>query len=121
MNKAKLILLACPSLLTSMLLVANPAHATKVVAQPTAIGSSEPDQPLFEVVFEQQTPESPMPALTDEEANAAIDPNDCGCSGETPMLNFTDEESNAAIKRFGCDCAGCLNALRELQGKPPLL
>lgn len=111
MNRAKPILLACPALLASMLLVANPAHASEAVAQPTDTGSSEPDQPLFEVVFEQQT---------EEQANAVIDPSDCGC-GETPMLNFTDEDSNAAIKRFGCDCAGCLNALRELQGKPPLL
>lgn len=119
MNRAKLILLACPALLASMLLVANPAHATEAVAQPTDTGLSAPAKPLFEVVFEQQTPESPTPELTNEEANAAIDPSDCGCGD--PMLNFTDEESNAAIKRFGCDCAGCLNAVRELQGKLPLL
>jgi len=40
--------------------------------------------------------------------------------GETPMLNFTEEESNAATQRFGCDCAGCINAVRQLQGKPLL-
>ena len=110
MNRAKLILLACPALLASMLLVANPAHANEALTQPTDTGSSEPDKPLFEVVFEQQP---------EEKANAAIDPSDCGCGD--PILNFTDQESNAAIQRFGCDCAGCLNALRELQGKSPLL
>lgn len=114
MNRAKLILLGCPALLASMLLVASPAHATDVVAQPTNRVESAPAKPIFEVVFEQQAPEDPM-------ANAAIDSSNCGCSGETPMLEFTDQESNAAINRYGCDCSGCLNALRQLQGKLPLL
>jgi hypothetical protein len=37
------------------------------------------------------------------------------------MLNFTEAEANAAINRYGCDCAGCMNAVRQLQGKLPLL
>lgn len=113
MNRTKLILLACPALLASMVLVASPAHATDAVAQPTNRVESAPAKPIFEVVFEQQSSEDPM-------ANAAIDASNCGC-GETPMLEFTDQESNAAINRYGCDCSGCLNALRQLQGKLPLL
>ncbi len=113
MNRTKLILLACPALLASMVLVASPAHATEAVAQPTGTVESAPAKPIFEVLFERPTPEDRM-------ANAATDPSSCGC-GETPMLEFTDEESNAAINRYGCDFSGCLNALRQLQGKLPLL
>lgn len=112
MNRTKLILLACPALLASMVLVANPAHANEAVAQLTNRVESTPVKPIFEVVFERPTPADAMAAATD--------PSDCGC-GETPMLEFSDEESNAAIDRYGCDCAGCLNALRQLQGKLPLL
>lgn len=113
MNRAKLILLACPALLASMLLVANPADASEVVAQPPAPVESASATPLFEVVFEQPT--------ADSMTNSAIDASECGCSGETSVLEFTDQESDAAIARFGCDCAGCLNAQRQLQGKLPLL
>lgn len=96
MNRAKLILLSCPVLLASMLLVANPAHANEVVAQPPKTEASAPTkQPIFEVVFERETPEA-------------------------PMLEFTDEEANAAIQRYGCDCTSCLNTARQLQGQLPL-
>ncbi len=47
------------------------------------------------------------------------DSADCGCGAAT--LDFTDQESDAAIERDGCDCAGCINAVRHLQGKLPLL
>ena len=94
MNKVKLILLACPAVLASMLMAANPLYAGEVV--PKSVVESKPVEPLFEVVFEQETPES-------------------------PTLEFTESESNAAIQRFGCDCSSCLNAGRQLQGKLPLL
>lgn len=122
MNRAKLILLACPTMLASMLLMANSTQATEiVVAQPTHTVESTPTKPILEVVFEQQTPESPTLELPNKEANAAIDLYDCDCKSESPMLEFTNEESDAAINRYGCDCAGCLNAVRQLQGKLPLL
>lgn len=121
MNRAKLNLLACPALLASMLLVANPTHAAEVVAQPTETVESTPATPMFEVVFEQKTTKSPMLESTDKEANAAIERYGCNCSGESPMLEFTEEESNAAIASYGCDCSSCLNAVRQLQGKLPLL
>lgn len=95
MNIAKLVLLARPTLLASMLLVANPVHAAEVV-EPTETLESTSTTPIFEVVFEQETPES-------------------------SILVFTDEEASAAIDRFGCDCSGCLNAVRQLQGTLPLL
>ena len=112
MNRSKLILLACPALLAYMLLGTNPAQASAVVAQPIAPAESASTKPLFEVVFEQPT--------ADPMTNSAIDDSECGC-GSDSMLQVTDQDSNAAIARFGCDCAGCLNALRQLQGKPLML
>ncbi|MBD2138289.1 hypothetical protein H6F32_11965 [Anabaena sp. FACHB-1237] len=35
-------------------------------------------------------------------------------------LNFSDAESDQAIKLFGCDCPVCINAVRQLNGLPPL-
>lgn len=96
MNRYNLIWLACPAILASMLLVANSAHATEAVTQAIDIEVPAPATATFEVVFEQQTPEA-------------------------PMLEFTDQESDEAIDRYGCDCSSCLNALRQLQGKLPLL
>lgn len=96
MNIAKLVLLACPTLLVSMLLVANPVRAAEVVAQPTETLKSTSATPIFEVVFEQETPES-------------------------SILEFTNDEANSAMDRFGCDCSGCLNAVRQLQGTLPLM
>ena len=65
MNRAKLNLLAYPALLASMLLVANPVQAAEVVAQPTETVKSKPATPIFEVVFEQETPESAMQESSD--------------------------------------------------------
>ena len=96
MNRSKLILLACPAILASMLVVDNPAHATEALTQPIDIEVPAPVTPSFEMVFEQKTPAE-------------------------PMLEFTDQESDAAIERYSCDCSGCVNALRQLQGKLPLL
>jgi hypothetical protein len=119
MNLAKLTLLACPSLLAITLLAPNPAHANQRLAKPTDTVSSLA-QPR-EIVFERPTSKSPIPEVTAQQPNNAIDNDDCSCSGESPMLNFTDAEAKAAINRYGCDCAGCMNAVRQLQGKLPLL
>lgn len=95
MNKAKLILLACPALLTSIMLV-NPVNATdQALTDTTNIDVSVPATPIFEVVFEQENSED--------------------------ALDFTDQESDDAIARYGCDCPRHLNAIRQLQGKLPLL
>ncbi len=118
MNKAKLILLGCPAVLAFMLLLTNTAQATEVVVQPTKTVESASATPIFEVEFVAQTPETPTSELTKDDA---ITSNDCGCSGETPTLEFTDRESDAAIERYGCDCAGCINSVRQLQGRLPLL
>lgn len=120
MNRAKLTLLACPTLLASTLLAHIPAQATEVTT-PTNTVVSTPDKPVIEIVFERPTSESSTPKSTEQLSEDDIASDDCSCSGETPTLNFTDQESNAAIQRYGCDCAGCLNALRQLQGKQPLL
>lgn len=95
MNKAKLILLACPALLASMVLVVNSANATEAVTQPPDT-SVLPVTPIVEIVFEQE-------------------------GSEEPILEFTDQESDDAIARYGCDCPRHLNAIRQLQGKLPLL
>ncbi len=95
MNKAKLILLAYPALLTSIVLV-NPVNATdQTVTDNTNTDVSVPAAPIFEVVFEQENSED--------------------------ALEFTDQESDDAIARYGCDCPRHLNAIRQLQGKLPLL
>ncbi|APB33907.1 hypothetical protein GlitD10_1583 [Gloeomargarita lithophora Alchichica-D10] len=36
------------------------------------------------------------------------------------MLDFSEAESDFCVALYGCDCHGCLNALRELRGLPPL-
>lgn len=96
MNRAKLILLACPALLASMVLVVSPTNATdQAVTGTTNTDVSVPTTPIFEVVFEQEDAES--------------------------ALDFTDQESDDAIARYGCDCPRHLNAIRQLQGKLPLL
>lgn len=117
MNRATQIFLACPALLASTLLAHNPVLATEVAAQPTNKKASATSKPISEIVFERPTAKSPTSELADQ-ADPFVD---CSCFDETPTLNFTDAESKAAIQRFGCDCAGCLNALRQLQGKQPLL
>lgn len=94
MNRLKLILLACPALLASMVLV-NPVNATDPVTGSTDTKVSVTAAPLFEVVFEQESSED--------------------------ALDFTDQESDDAIARYGCDCPRHLNAIRQLQGKLPLL
>ncbi len=115
MNRAELILFACPAILAPMLLVSNPTHAKEIVVQSSDPVASTSATPVYEIVFEQQTPASPTPQVD------AIAGYGCNCSSESPMLEFTDQESDASIERYGCDCAGCLNALRQLQGKLPLL
>lgn len=112
MNKAKLILLGCPIVLASMLLLTNTAQATEVVVKTPILVESGSKTPIFEVEFVAQTPANPTLELMNDSA-------DCGCGGST--LDFTDQESDAAIERYGCDCAGCINAVRQLQGKLPLL
>lgn len=113
------IFLACPALLVSTLLVHNPVYASEVTTQRTGTAASA--KPVFEVVFERPTAASPAPELSNQELDDALASDDCSCSGETPMLNFTEQESTTAIQRFGCDCAGCINAVRQLQGKLPVL
>jgi len=115
MNRAKLILFACPAILAPMLVVSNPVYAKEIVVQSSDTVASTSATPVYEIVFEQQPPASPTAQVD------AIASYGCNCSSESPMLEFTDQESDAAIDRYGCDCAGCLNALRQLQGKLPLL
>lgn len=118
MNLAKLTLLAYPSLLAITLLVPNPAHANQAVAQLTdTVSSAQPR----EIVFERPTSKSPAAAVSAQQSDDAIDSYECNCSSESPTLNFTEADTKAAIDRYGCDCAGCMNAVRQLQGKLPLL
>ena len=48
---------------------------------------------------------------------AQVSKND---AGDTDELKFSDAESDQAIKLFGCDCPVCINAVRQLNGLPPL-
>lgn len=104
MNIAKLSLLACPSLL-AVILSPNPAHANQPVAPTDVASKAKPT----EIVFERPT-ESSIPKVNASQSNE-----------QTPTLDFTEAESKAAIDRFSCDCSSCISAVRELQGKLPLL
>lgn len=104
MNIAKLSLVACPSLL-AVILLPNPAHANQPVSSTDVASKAKPT----EIVFE-RPPESSIPKVNTSQSN-----------DQTPTLDFTEAESKAAIDRFSCDCNGCISAVRELQGKLPLL
>ncbi len=120
MNTAKLNLLACPAVLGFILLGPHLAHATEIAAKPTNSIAPAPAQPR-EIVFERPMSESAIVNSKAQQSEAAIDSYDCNCSNEPLKLNFDEQESKAAIERYGCDCAGCVNAVRQLQGKLPLL
>lgn len=112
MNTAKLNLLACPTVLGFILLSPHIAHATGIAPAPA--------QPR-EIVFERPMSESAIVNSKAQQSEASIDSYECNCSNEPAMLNFDEQESKAAVERYGCDCAGCVNAVRQLQGKLPLL
>lgn len=121
MNRNKLTLLACPSLLALILLPPSPTHAREIVAQPTNNVASVATQPVKEIVFERPALDVSQPQVATQPLEEIADNYDCGCSSEPATLDFTNEESQAAIDRYGCDCAGCISAVRQLQGKLPLL
>jgi len=90
MNIAKLILLACPVFLASMLMLANPAHASSLKFAPatqiTAVVSAQPDLELASLTLTQAT-------------NPLIDQLGCNCAncvkskfqllqGKLPVSNF---------------------------------
>ncbi len=121
MNKTKLTLLGCPSLLAFILLPLHPAYAREIVVQPTNTAASVAAQPIREIVFDRPAPDASQSKVAAQASEDIADNYDCSCSNESPMLDFTNEESEAAIDRYGCDCAGCITAVRQLQGKLPLL
>ncbi|WP_448267201.1 hypothetical protein [Nostoc sp. DSM 114159] len=71
MKIVKLILLACPAFLVSMLLVVNPAHASN-------LKSLYPTQ-IVTVVSTQQIPDLVIPMLT-QTSNPIIDRVSCNCA-----------------------------------------
>ena len=71
MKIAKLILLACPVFLVSMILVANPAHAS-------SLKSAYPTQ-IMTVVSTQQISDLATPKLT-QTSNPIIDQLGCNCT-----------------------------------------
>ncbi|MGJ5627718.1 hypothetical protein [Nostoc sp. CALU 1950] len=90
MNIVKLILLACPAFLVSMLLVVNPAHAS-------SLKSLYPTQ-IVTVVSTQQIPDLVTPMLT-QTSNPIIDQLGCNCAncvqskfqslqGKLPSVDF---------------------------------
>ena len=71
MNVVKLILLACPAFLVSMLLVVNPAHASSL--------KSEHVTQIITVASTQQIPELATPKLN-QTSNPIIDQLGCNCA-----------------------------------------
>jgi hypothetical protein len=110
MKLSKFALLACPALLSIILLVPDSAQAQEMVNQPNDTTKSVSRPPLVDLVFERPTPNYSPANLTETPSN-----------DEVSTLNFTDEESQAAIQRYGCDCSSCISAIQQLQGKLPLL
>ncbi len=90
MNIVKLILLACPAFLVSMLLVVNPAQAS-------SLKSAYPTQ-IVTLVSTQQIPDLATPKLT-QTSNPIIDQLGCNCAncvqskfqslqGKLPSVDF---------------------------------
>jgi hypothetical protein len=71
MNIVKLILLACPAFLVSMLLVVNPAHASSL--------KSEYATQIIAVASTQQIPELATPKFN-QTSNPIIDQLGCNCA-----------------------------------------
>jgi hypothetical protein len=90
MKIVKLILLACPAFLISLLFITNPAHAASVKSAPaTEIVMVAPAQPVSEFITSQLTPAS----------NPIMDQLGCNCAtcvkskfhllqGQLPSVNF---------------------------------
>ncbi|AFZ26872.1 hypothetical protein Cylst_4816 [Cylindrospermum stagnale PCC 7417] len=90
MNIAKLILLACPAFLASMLLVVNPSHAFSLKSAPTT--------QMIAVVSAQPISQLATPKLT-QATNTIIDQLGCNCGscvqskfqmlqGKLPVVDF---------------------------------
>ncbi len=98
MLRLLLTLLTLPGLVSTLLLLSEPAHAE--------IESSDTAPAILDlslrrgVIF--SAPESTDPLV------------------QHPMLEFTIEESDTAIALFGCDCPFHLNQVRRMRGQPLL-
>ncbi|MDZ7951901.1 hypothetical protein [Nostoc sp. DedQUE09] len=90
MNIIKLILLACPAVMVSMLLVVNPAHASSL--------KSAYSRQIVTVVSTQQIPDVATPHLI-QTSNPIIDQLGCNCAncvqskfqslqGKLPSIGF---------------------------------
>ncbi|MBW4674303.1 MAG: hypothetical protein KME52_09860 [Desmonostoc geniculatum HA4340-LM1] len=90
MNIAKLILLACPALLASMLLLANPAHASNL----KSIDATQ----IITVASTQQISDLAAPKLI-QKSNPIIEQLGCNCAkcievqfqslqGKLPLVGF---------------------------------
>ena len=114
MNKIFFKLLYYPALLgpiISSLTIANPAHAKEFVFEaPHGTSCQQPSRMENLVCVRLRDADQTDSAVTSES-----NPED-----ETPMLGFTEEDSDAAIAMFGCDCIVCINAIRQLNGLPPV-
>jgi len=110
MNRAKLNLLACPAL--GIYVATNPTHAA-LVGQPTEtvestcnmLSSSKKllNLQCWNPLTKRKCCQNAMVAFAPVNLHA----------------EFTDEESNAAIELW-LRLSSCLNAVRQLQGKPLL-
>lgn len=72
MNRAKFVLLACPVLLASVLVVANPAQAST--------GKSAPTTPVVRVGSAQQISESVALSEVTKKTNPIREQLGCGCT-----------------------------------------
>ena len=114
MNKIFWKLLYYPALLgpiISSLALANPTQAKEVVFEaPQAKSCQQPSRMGNLVCVRLRETDRTTSTVT-----SGSNPED-----ETPILGFTEEDSEAAIAMFGCDCIACINAIRQLNGLPPV-
>jgi hypothetical protein len=119
MNKRFLLtLLSSPVLFTSIIstvMLAKPVHASPVNNSAgthlSCVVSPHTATPTKVCIQVSNTPQTVTESST-QVAQAITNNSD--------ELKFSDAESDQAIKLFGCDCPVCINAVRQLNGLPPL-
>lgn len=111
MNKLLLTFLTMPAVLgslSSLIMIAQPAHASTVTRMgKDSVCIESPHSATFKVACI-RTSEIPASARRPQFDVTQIASNQQG------TLDFTDAESDTCIKLFGCDCPRCINALRQL-------
>lgn len=109
-KKLALILLASPSIFSSILLSVHTAKAAEM-SQPNL---TNPTPRVRQVCSHLRCVRSDGTGFAKVKETVQV-------AYTEPTLEFpmTEEESDAAVAAFGCDCPTCVNSLRLLRGQTP--